>query len=80
MSDLKGLLESWQGQDQLSKRVQLAIKYRQDAEAGKLSKQELDDLLQDLKIMDDITLTSQELDKQIMFDDCINLLSKLPLP
>ena len=80
MSNLDNILEKWQGSDELGKRVQLAVKYRQEAEQGKLSRQELDDLLNDLKCLDRITLTSRELERQIMFRDCIDLLASLPLP
>lgn len=80
MSNLDDILATWQGSDELGKRVQLAVKYRREAEQGKLSQQELDDLLSDLKSLDRITLTSRELERQIMFKDCIDLLSSLPLP
>ena len=52
-----------------------------DARArGDISDSEYQELLEDLKRLDEIQLSADELDQQIAFNECIDLLKSLPLP
>lgn len=64
----------------LGYRVQQAVSYRDAASRGEISQSELKDLLEDLRRLDDIQLSADELDQQIAFDQCITALMSLPLP
>jgi cell division FtsZ-interacting protein ZapD len=53
----------------------------QDARArGNIDQSEYEELLEDLKRLDEIQLSADELDQQIAFNECIELLKSVPLP
>lgn len=80
MMNLDQATEHWQNRSgQLADRVNKALVYRGAAQRGELTESELRELLQDLKRLDDIELAAAELDQQIAFDECIDLLLTLPV-
>ena len=63
----------------LGYRVQKAMEYRDAAARGDISTNELNELLEDLKRLDQIQLSADELDQQIAFNECLELLKSLPI-
>lgn len=64
----------------LGYRIQQALNYRDAAARGEISQSEYQDLLEDLRRLDDIQLSADELDQQIAFNECVNALKYIPLP
>jgi len=64
----------------LGHRMQQAVSYRDAAARGEISQSEYQDLLEDLRRLDDIQLSADELDQQIAFNECISALKYIPLP
>lgn len=64
----------------LGERMRMAIAYRDAAAIGEISPAELQDLLEDLRRLDNIQLSADELDQQIAFNECIQALKYIPLP
>jgi len=64
----------------LGHRMQLAVGYRDAAARGEISQSEYQDLLEDLRRLDDIQLSADELDQQIAFNECLSALKSIPLP
>lgn len=64
----------------LGYRMQKAMEYKSAADAGQISGQEYQELLNDLQRLDDIQLSADELDQQIAFNNIINALKSVPLP
>lgn len=62
----------------LGTRVLRALEYRDALSRGDVNSLEFEDLMEDLKRLDNIQLSADELDQQILFNDCINLLKSLP--
>lgn len=69
-----------QQNNRLGERMRMAMAYRDAAAIGEISPAELQDLLEDLKRLDDIQLAADELDQQIAFNECIDALKYIPLP
>ena len=63
----------------LGYRVQRAVSYRDALAIGEISQEEYQELLNDLRRLDDIQLSADELDQQIAFDQCIKALAALPI-
>lgn len=81
MTNIDNIVSHWKNRPgNLAARVNKALVYREAAARGEISPDELTDLLNDLKRLDNIELAASELDQQIAFDECLTLLSKLPLP
>lgn len=79
--NLDQLVNQFLGQNnQLGYRMQKAMEYRDAAARGDIDATEYQDLMLDLARLDNIQLSADELDQQIAFNDCINLLLKVPLP
>ena len=66
--------------DQLAERVKQAAELRALAEAGDITRDELVELLEDLKRLDNIELSADELDQAIAFNECLEAIAKIPLP
>lgn len=66
--------------DQLAQRVQQAAELKALAESGEISRDELVELLEDLKRLDNIELSADELDQAIAFNECLEAIAKIPLP
>ena len=64
----------------LGYRMQQAVGYRDAAARGEISQSEYQDLLEDLRRLDDIQLSADELDQQIAFNECLSALKYIPLP
>ena len=64
----------------LGERVAKASEYRDALARGDISSGEYTDLLNDLKRLDNIRLSADELDQQIAFEEVINALLAIPLP
>lgn len=60
-------------------RVHKALEYRDALARGDVGQDEFTELMEDLQRLDNIQLSSDELDQQILFNDCINLLKNLPI-
>jgi len=64
----------------LGARVRAAQELREARDRGDIDQSEYEELLEDLKRLDDIQLSASELDQQIAFNECLELLKSLPLP
>lgn len=60
-------------------RVQKALEYRDALARGDVDDAEFQSLMEDLQRLDNIQLSADELDQQVLFNDCINLLKSLPI-
>lgn len=67
-------------EDNLGARVRAAQELRDARARGDISDSEYQELLEDLRRLDAIQLSADELDQQIAFNECIDLLKNLPLP
>ena len=67
-------------EDNLGARVRAAQELRDARDRGDIDQSEYEELLEDLKRMDSIRLSADELDQQIAFNECIELLKSVPLP
>jgi len=63
----------------LGYRVHKAMEYRDALARGDLNAAEFQELMDDLTRLDNIQLSADELDQQILFNDCINLLKNIPI-
>lgn len=63
----------------LGYRVQKALEYRDALSRGDVNQVEFQELMEDLQRLDNIQLSADELDQQILFNDCINLLKNIPI-
>lgn len=64
---------------ELGERAAQAVLYRDLLSRGEISAAEYQDLLADLKRLDDIQLSAAELSNQIVFDQLVTLLSNIPI-
>ena len=60
-------------------RVHKAMEYRDALARNDINADEFQSLMEDLQHLDNIQLSADELDQQILFNDCINLLKNLPI-
>ena len=67
-------------EDNLGARVRAAQELRDARDRGDIDQSEYEELLEDLKRLDSIQLSADELDQQIAFNECIELLKSVPLP
>jgi hypothetical protein len=67
-------------EDNLGARVRAAQELRDARARGDIDQSEYAELLEDLKRLDSIQLSADELDQQIAFNECIELLKSVPLP
>ena len=67
-------------EDNLGARVRAAQELREAYARGDITDSEYQELLEDLKRLDEIQLSADELDQQIAFNQCIDMLKSLPLP
>jgi cell division FtsZ-interacting protein ZapD len=67
-------------EDNLGARVRAAQELRDARDRGDIDQSEYAELLEDLKRLDSIQLSADELDQQIAFNECIELLKSVPLP
>ena len=67
-------------EDNLGARVRAAQELRDARARGDIDQSEYEELLEDLKRLDEIQLSADELDQQIAFNECIDLLKSLPMP
>lgn len=66
--------------DNLGARMRAAQELREAYARGDITDSEYQELLEDLKRLDDIQLSADELDQQIAFNECLEMLKSLPLP
>jgi len=66
--------------DMLGARVRAAQELQDARARGDIDQSEYEELLEDLKRLDEIQLSADELDQQIAFNECIELLKSVPLP
>jgi hypothetical protein len=64
---------------ELGNRVRLAVSYRDALARGDVNNAEYQELIQDLQRLENIQLSAAELDNQIAFNECIELLKNLPI-
>lgn len=64
---------------ELGNRVRLAVSYRDALARGDVNDVEYQELMQDLQRLENIQLSAAELDNQIAFNECIELLKNLPI-
>jgi hypothetical protein len=67
-------------EDNLGARMRAAQELRDARDRGDLDQSEYAELLEDLQRLDNIKLSATELDQQIAFNECIELLKNLPMP
>lgn len=67
-------------EDNLGARMRAAQELCDARARGDIDQSEYEELLEDLKRLDDIQLSTSELDQQIAFNECIQLLKNIPLP
>ena len=81
MMNLDQVVENFAArEDNLGARVRAAQELREAYARGDIDHSEYQELLEDLKRLDEIQLSADELDQQIAFNECIDLLKSLPLP
>lgn len=81
MMNLDQVLENFKAQDgELSQRVNQAMQYQVLFVRNEINRGEYDNLLRDLNRLDNIQLTSAELDQQLAFHAAIELLRNIQLP
>lgn len=81
MMNLDQVVENFAArEDNLGARVRAAQELRDARARGDIDHSEYQELLEDLKRLDEIQLSADELDQQIAFNECIDLLKSLPLP
>ena len=81
MMNLDEVIKNFSEKDnQLAERVKQAAELRALAEASDITRDELVELLEDLKRLDNIELSADELDQAIAFNECLEAIAKIPLP
>lgn len=81
MMNLDEVIKNFSERDnQLAQRVQQAAELKALAEAGDITRDELVELLEDLKRLNNIELSADELDQAIAFNECLEAIAKIPLP
>lgn len=81
MMNLDQVIHNFMNQNNvLGYRMQQAVHYRDAAARGEINGSEYQDLLEDLRRLDDIQLSADELDQQIAFNECLSALKYIPLP
>lgn len=64
---------------ELGNRVRMAVSYRDALARGDIDDAEYQELLADLQRLENIQLSAGELDSQIAFNECIEMLKSLPI-
>jgi hypothetical protein len=64
---------------ELANRVRMAVSYRDALARGDIDDAEYQELLIDLQRLENIQLSAGELDAQIAFNECIEMLKSLPV-
>lgn len=63
----------------LGYRISKAMEYRDAQSRGDISSAEYQELIADLQRLDNIQLSADELDQQIAFNECLEMLKNLPI-
>ena len=63
----------------LGHRVNKAMEYKDAMARGDISPAEYQELVSDLHRLDNIQLSADELDQQIAFNECLEMLKNLPI-
>ncbi len=63
---------------ELGNRVRMALSYQDAVARGDLSESEYQELMTDLQRLENIQLAANELDQQIAFNECIEMLKNIP--
>ena len=80
MMNVDQIIANFVAQDNsLSRRVIKALEYRNAVAHGDVTPEEYQELVRDLQRLDNIELSAAELDQQIAFKECMNILMQLPL-
>jgi len=80
MMNLDTVIKNFLDQDcTLGQRMKKAVEYTNAVKAGEISEGEYQDLMADLRRLDRIQLTADELDQKIAFDNCIKMLMSIPI-
>ena len=64
---------------ELGNRVRLAVSYQDALARGDVTAAEYQELMLDLQRLENIQLSAAELDNQIAFNECIELLKNIPI-
>lgn len=81
MMNLDQVINNFMNQpNALGYRMQQAVGYRDAAASGEISAAEYQDLMEDLRRLDNVQLAADELDQQIAFDQVLVALKNIPLP
>jgi hypothetical protein len=74
------VVNNFSNQDnEMGHRVRLAVSYRDALCRGDVTDEEYQSLMGDLQRLENIQLSAAELDNQIAFNECIELLKSLPI-
>ena len=80
MMNLDTVIKNLMDQDcTLGHRMRKAVAYSDAVKAGEISEGEYQDLMEDLRRLEDIELSAAELDQKIAFDHCMKALISLPI-
>jgi hypothetical protein len=63
---------------ELGNRVRMALSYQDALARGDVSQSEYQELMCDLQRLENIRLAANELDQQIAFNECIEILKNIP--
>ena len=66
-------------ESELGNRVRLAVSYQDALARGDVTAAEYQELMLDLQRLEHIQLSAAELDNQIAFNECIELLKNIPI-
>jgi coenzyme F420-reducing hydrogenase delta subunit len=64
---------------ELGNRVRLAVSYQDALARSDVTQEEYQELMLDLQRLENIQLSAVELDNQIAFNECIEMLKNLPI-
>lgn len=80
MMNLEQVVTNFANQSgELGQRTQQALSYRDAYARGEISQEEMFELMEDLVRLESVQLNADELDQQIAFNECIEMLARLPL-
>jgi len=68
-----------QQETQLGERMRAAVSYTNAVKAGEISESEYQELMEDLRRLDNVQVLGNELDQKIAFDNCMRALMSIPI-
>lgn len=80
MMNLEQVVHNFCNQEgELGNRTRMALSYRDAVARGDLSEAEYQELMEDLTRLGNIQLAADELDQQVAFYECIQMLKNIPI-